>query len=518
MRSNVLTVACAICLTLASEAALRFTAPVWRADLGMFVPNLEGAKAAPIDLPKAAAFLVTSTDGQRLEDRFDSFGLWTSVAIRGRWRDADGNTLVLARLASLPPDDVPGSVRTRTSYRLAQAAAEFNPKDHAQRDAAVEAASPVEVGKGVPPRRAQRKNLSELLCYPPVDESQDHVLVYAFRPRSPERTEKPDWYLAVLSAAEKEDMASVRAHFDDEFLDQISVPSLGARRSLAKPAAKPGKDAAETELLRADLRASVANYDEWACTEADDVLVLDDLDVGVRATVVSAITNNLPRLRRAYAKSVPSPLSGTNSLATVRVFRDKVEYLTYVGVDKEWTAALWSPEHRELVLYHPERGSEALLRTVWHEAFHQYLAYAGSMMESSPWFNEGHAELFEHTHFDGKGQLVFEREAESAAYVHEYAPALAELLPSILEMDYAAFYAGEAEDVRARYKVAWSIAYFLEVGAPKLRFQPYADFRADYLKALVETHSMREATAKVFGDEKGRDAFVAAWLAFWREN
>ena len=513
MRLSAFIIACAICLT--SEADLRFTAPVWRADLGLYLPNLVGATAAPIDLPKAEAYLVTSTDGRRLEDRYDSFGLWTSAAVRGRWRDADGNTLLVARLASLPPDEALGAVRTRLSFRSLQESAPFDPKNRSHRDAAAEAASPVALGEAVPPRRAQRKNLSALIAYPTKEEN---VLVYAFRPRSPERQESPDWFLAVISAAETEDMASVRAHVDDEFLDAIYIPSLGARRSLAKPVLAPGQTATEADLLRADLRASVANYDEWAATEADDVIVLDDLDAGVRETVVTAITNNLPRLRKIYAKSAPSPLSGTNAVAAVRVFRNKEEYLTYVGADKNWTAALWSPTRRELVLYHPERGNETLLRTVWHEAFHQYLAYAGSMIDSSPWFNEGHAELFEYSHFDRKGEIVFERDAAAAAYVHEYASELAELLPSIFEMDYAAFYAGDAETVNARYRVAWSIAYFLEVGAPKLRFRPYESFRADYMKALVETRSMREATAKAFGDEKSRDDFIAAWLAFWREN
>jgi hypothetical protein len=38
------------------------------------------------------------------------------------------------------------------------------------------------------------------------------------------------------------------------------------------------------------------------------------------------------------------------------------------------------------------------------------------------------------------------------------------------------------------------------------------------MSALVSTRSMSEATAAAFGDEKSRDEFVAAWLAFWREN
>ena len=517
MRFNAFIIACAICLTWTSEAAVRFTAPVWRPDLGISVPNLVGASAAPIDLPQAEAYLVTSASkGRRLEDRFDSFGLWTAATVRGRWRDSAGNTLLLARLSQQPPDDAPGTMRTRLSYREAQQGKELNPKDRDQRNEAVESISPVEVKDPVPPRRAQRKNLTDLLCYPAV--ANDRVLVYAFRPRSPERKEIPDWYLAVLSVADDEDMASVRAHFDDEFLDAISVPSLRARRSPQKVRPVPGKRATESDLLRYDLATSIANYDDWCCSEADDVLVLDDLDVSLRASIVTAITNNLPRLRRAYAKSIPSPLSGTNAVATVRVFRSREEYLAYVGVEQKWSAALWSPQQRELVLYHPEGGNETLLRTVWHEAFHQYLAYAGSMIESSPWFNEGHAKLFENSHFEWKGGIVFEREIEGAAFVHEYAVDLAPTLLSLMMMDYAEFYAGEREEILARYRLAWSIAYFLEVGAPKLRFRPYENFRADYLKALVETRSMREATLKVLGDEKSRDAFVAAWLAFWREN
>lgn len=513
MRFSALIASVAICLT--SEAALRFTDPVWRADLGLHMPNLVGAIAAPIDMPRATAYLMTSTDGRRLEDRFDKFGLWTCATVRGRWRDAEGRMLFVARLATQPPDDTPGTTSTRRDFAKLQALVPIDPKNREQRDEAVEFISPVDIGRAASPRRSQRKNMTGIVCYPATDEN---FLVYAFRPRSPERLESPPWFMVVLAALPGEDMAAVRARFDEDFLDRISVPSLGARRALAKPLPPPDSDASETDLLRADLRSSVANYDDWKCTEAEDVVVLDDLDPGVRASLIASITNNLPRLRRAYARMVPSPLAATNVLAAVRVFRSKEEYLAYVGTNQKWTSALWSPERRELVLYHPEAGNEQLLRTVWHEGFHQYLAYAGSMFESSPWFNEGIAELFENSHFDHKGNIVFEREAKNAAYVHEYAASLAEMLPEIFEMDYQEFYAGSQEEILVRYRIAWSIAYFLEVGAPKLRFHPYETLRADYLKALVETRSMHEATAKAFGNEKSRDEFIAAWLAFWRNN
>jgi hypothetical protein len=225
----------------------------------------------------------------------------------------------------------------------------------------------------------------------------------------------------------------------------------------------------------------------------------------------------LPRLRRAYARCVPSALSATNQTAVVRVFRSREEYLAYVGVEQKWTAALWSPVRRELVLYHPDAGADQLLRTVWHEAFHQYLAYAGSMIDSSPWFNEGHAQLFEHSHFDSAGAVVFDHDEQAAAYVKEFAVELAQNIPAVLEMDYAAFYDGTQEEISAKYRLAWAIAYFLEVGAPNLRHRPFERLRADYLKTLVRTQSMRAATEAVLDDE-ARERFVSAWLDFWKQQ
>ena len=73
MRFSALIASVAICLT--SEAALRFTEPVWRPDLGFSMPNLAGAVAAPIDLPRASAYLMSGLGGRRLEDRYETFGL-----------------------------------------------------------------------------------------------------------------------------------------------------------------------------------------------------------------------------------------------------------------------------------------------------------------------------------------------------------------------------------------------------------------------------------------------------------
>ena len=391
----------------------------------------------------------------------------------------------------------------------------LNPKNAVQRDEAAVAVSPVELGSVVRPRRPRRRNLTDLVAYTTSDE---HAIVCAFRPVDASRRGPSPWFLAALVASRDENMAEVRARFDEEFLDQISVPAAVARRTRAGVAVELDESATEEELLRADVRAQVVNYDEWTSTDSADVTVLDNLTPDIRRPFVAALTNNLPRLRRAYAACVPSPLVGTNALAVVRVFRSREEYLGYVGIEQKWTAAIWSPERRELVLYHTGESAEKLLTTVWHEAFHQYIAYAGSMIESSPWFNEGHAQLFEHSHFDRRGEIVFDGNERAFDYIRRNAVELAEILPSVMLMDYRQFYSGDQETIAAKYHLAWSIAYFLEVGAPVLRFRPYDSLRSDYMKTLIETRAMHAATRKILGDEKSRDAFVAAWRAFWREQ
>ncbi|MBQ6340698.1 MAG: hypothetical protein IJI36_16285 [Kiritimatiellae bacterium] len=512
MRLNVYIAAALCCLTV--EAAPRFTDPVWRPDLGIALPGLARATASPFTLPKAAAYLVTSPTGaRRLEDRFDVFGLWESATLRGRWVDDEGNQLQIARLFACPPTDPPGTVCTRRAFYDALARKTITPRRLDQRDEAAQAIAPVDVRDPVRPRRSQRHNLTDIVYYPSTN---DHALVCAFRPRTPERNETTGWYLASLVAAPEANMNEVQARFDEDFLDEISVPNARAR-PVPAAAALPPDDATEEELLWRDVRGNVVNYDDWHSVSAEDVLVVDNVDPALRGLFIASLTNNLPRLRRAYARCAPSALSATNQTAVVRVFRSREEYLAYVGVEQKWTAALWSPARRELVLYLPESGAEQLLHTVWHEAFHQYLAYAGSMIDSSPWFNEGHAQLFEHSHFDEDGAIAFDRDAKAEAYVRQYAAELAQYIPAVLEMDYAAFYDGTQEEIAAKYRLAWSIAYFLEVGAPKLRMRPFENLRADYLKELVRTRSMHEATAAVLDGDTCED-FVAAWLDFWKHQ
>ncbi|MBR1870400.1 MAG: DUF1570 domain-containing protein, partial [Kiritimatiellae bacterium] len=226
------------------------------------------------------------------------------------------------------------------------------------------------------------------------------------------------------------------------------------------------------------------------------------------------LTNSLPALRREYARVAPSPGSITNSLASVRVFATQSEYLEYVGNEYEWTAGLYSPLHRELVAWLPPQDESSLMRTLQHEAFHQYLAVAGELATAAPWFNEGNAEMFERATLSSSGKVEISFDPEAMAFIRARADELAGLIPALLQMDYQEFYSGTPEAVELKYRLAWSICYFLEIGAPSLKGKPFASLRSDYMRHLVETRDMLLATERTLPPDL-LAKFIASWRKFY---
>ena len=492
--------------------SLVFLPPAEYPDLALECSTLAHAKADPVSMPSATAFIVKDRKGNRLEDRFDVFELWRADALRGRWIDADGNCFSLCRIPRKVPDD--GSeTRTRADFAVRYGketptgAAVLDSRDLDGLDEAVYLLAPVEVTERFAPRRSQRKNLSALWQY---SSTNDNAYVYAFRPRVAGRV-KPDWYMVSLVSDDPEAAEKI-----DQWLDD--VVGLAAEEAVV-PAPRKGtrtKKAAlcETDLLAADYRRNVINYDDWHFASASNLVVVDNMAETDRRPFLTALTNRLPRLQAAYRAALPSPLITNSHIAAVRVFGSREEYLNYVGWEMKWSAALWSPQHRELVLFYPPGGSETLLRTVWHEALHQHLDYACSMIQTPPWFNEGHAELFEQTHFNMEGELVFDPNPDAVQAIQPNAAVLAESLPALLDMDYPDFYAGSGAERQLKYQLAWSLAYFLQVGAPKVRFQPFKTLRMDLMAAVVRTQRRDEAMRRVLNGEM-RKSLIEEWTAFW---
>ena len=471
-------------------------------------------------MPRASAYLVREGGRMRLEDRYNAMDLWVSQAVDGRWMDEDGRIFVLAHLDAAPP---PLSAREASLTRVDGAAARIpiERRDKGAVRAAVEALSPV----ALPEKETRPRQLPR--GYKDVDYwhgTNTSAIVCAFLP------EKSDvWRLATWQLVEGDDFDEALKAFEEDLFGDEGRPYLQRTGGgdAAPRRASPKKKAAasgERELMRADVRHSVAAYEDWRFTDTPEFVVIDDLSGG--SSFIAALTNDLPVMRAMYAEVMPTGMDVASALCSARIYSSRSEYLDAMEAEgltnMAWSAAYWCQQRREIVACRPPAflasSSDAeLLRTFRHEAFHQYLSYASSMMSVSPWLNEGYAQYFE------EGPSVSERIPSRADWgAEDMSPddlkRVSEMLPAILAMDYREFYDGTDEARRFKYRLALSIAVFIEHGARKVRFDPFKDLKSRYFKALFENGDMREATSAAFGTADGLKLFVAEWLKFWKNT
>ena len=476
----------------------------------LFAASLFFTNPAPLDMPRAEAYLVRENGLRRLEDRYNRLDLWTSRAVTGRWVDEDGRVFTLATLAVAPPSVGCDETVMRVGYEAEtvrfdrrKAVAKSGPQAVAFRGA-IGLLSPFEPAeRGVPPRQMCR-GYDDIDYWQGTNES---AVVCAFRP-----AKSDTWRLAVWELLPEDDFAECLKSFEREFLEAEYFDFVARHPGAESLPVKPVEGKSERESLRRDARHSVAAYDGWRASDADEFTVLDDLPAN--GEFVATLTNELATFRRKYAAAVPTPIDGTNVLCVARIFADRGEYLDALAVDgltnMAWTAAYWSPSRRELVAHLPSKGEDGLLQTFRHEAFHQYLSYATAMMPVSPWLNEGYAQYFEN-----EESLDWELEQSPGP---EELDRLSTALPALFGMDYAEFYAGTDRERRMKYRLAWSVAVFIERGAREVRHDPFKTLKVDYVDALFETHDMLKATNAAFGSRERLQLFVSEWLRFWKER
>lgn len=465
---------------------------------------------APLDMPRAEAYLVKEDGRRRLEDRFVRLDLWTSRAVVGCWMDDDGRFFTLARLSVMPPSVGGDATVTRVGYSSEnalfdkkKAVAGSGPQAEAFR-AAIALLSPVRPAeRGVPPRQMSR-GYDDIDYWQGTNES---AVVCAFLP-----AKSDTWYLAVWELAEGDVYAECLKAFEREFLEREfaefakSHPSDGEDGRREKVKTQPS----EREALRRDARHSVAAYDGWHVTDAAEFTVLDDLPGG--GAFVASLTNELTVFRRKYAAAMPTKIDGTNVLCVARLYSNREEYVEALLADgmtnMVWSGGYWSPSRREIVSHLAHGDEDQLLRTFRHEAFHQYLSYATAMIPASPWLNEGYAQYFEN-----EESLDWELGAKPGA---EDLKRFAGMLPALFDMDYAEFYSGTDGDRMLKYRLAWSVAVFIERGARDVRHDPFRSLKADYVEALFDTQDMRKASAAAFRDRDTLRLFASEWLKFWK--
>jgi hypothetical protein len=221
-----------------------------------------------------------------------------------------------------------------------------------------------------------------------------------------------------------------------------------------------------------------------------------------------------------FQRFVP-PVKEITAVSVLRVFAAPEEYDAYVGPQLDWSGGLWVPSRKELVVKPIDWGGskdqrDRILATTYHEAFHQYLFYALDQIETSAWFNEGHAQFFQNVEFRGAGMAVREDE-QAVGVLLEILQAGAPNLEAILNLSYEQFYAQNSETRRHNYALTWALVYYLRRAVPPNSKSPYAGVPDRYVKAIAETRDGRKATEIAF-QGINLPLFTQDFAEFWKSR
>jgi len=500
-RSNRLALLALACAAASAHAAISFEPAKNYPNLGLMLPRLANAKATPLPMPQAYPVVLVGDETLDREDRFDPFELWYNSQCCARWRDASGNRLVIGRMTHHLPDFADEQVsRARFSAAADDDGNAVDPKsaDQVNEWVATFADSPVYEPE---PLKLNGAALDDVLYYP-CDSAAE--LIYAFRPRRVGNAKSFDWFCVTLQAPGEADRAALRALFEEQFLGRLALPSRASKNEGVEAEEVQASRKGEAPLdqpghpVRAEARKSVENYDDWWFAETEGYIILSDVHTEVGKSVIRDLQATLPALRQACLQLVP-PLTHETDVALLRLFQTRDDYVRYVGEERAWSGGMWMPGRRELVLF--QQGSkDDMMRTIRHEAFHQYLSHAYCMLSAAAWLNEGHACLFENARVDRKGKVTFEEDPERGPLLIENIDTAVTLLPFLLRATYDEFYDGTPAGRKLKYAMAWGLAYYFQKGAPLERNTPFKAILPNYAAALAQTRNRDEATALTFKD------------------
>jgi len=195
----------------------------------------------------------------------------------------------------------------------------------------------------------------------------------------------------------------------------------------------------------------------------------------------------------------------------VAIFNTREAYLTYgeltLSNRQEWTLGYFHPMYKELLLFE-DADLEATLQTLYHEAFHQFMAL---MIPRAPfWYNEGIAEFMGGIKVEvNKAQSkIVERARVLDGRLKGLKMALnfALKFEDIMMQTPAQFYSGP---VSFKYAQAWSMVHFFyEASGGKHRGRIET-----YFKKLKDGGTPREAFDAAFRDGPIED-LQKEWLDY----
>ena len=296
------------------------------------------------------------------------------------------------------------------------------------------------------------------------------------------------------AAANKQTKKVVYSSIKSTRFTRIAKKSKTSTKKSQK-SSNPDYEASKEKVLQ-----NIKNLKDWWGISSKDYFIITNYPKSSKKfikQIEAELILSQKLYSRYYKRTVP-----LKEINVVRVFSDRDSYVAYVGNDKKWTGGLWMPLKKELVISPNISGNEksnedAQIKTIRHEAFHQYIHFALDNIQTSAWFNEGSAVFFEGIVKKGRRLKV-----EPSSYLKLLKKMIKTQKPDIiglLKMNYKQFYsdAQGKEKISENYALAWGIVYFLQKGAYSVKKKTGRNYRnilKTYYKQLIKTKSPEEAT------------------------
>jgi len=512
-----------ICLAATTICA----APSFRTDraypnMGLKCRVIGGGEPEPLAQPKVYTYTFTQGTEKVRKDLFDGRELWYASQHAGQWRDDAGNTFIIGRVLQKMPALNTGQMKHIARDELEKAiAAETSQVDPEKQEDLLEWVNVFtqEEPKEIEPLRVSSMGLAAATFVSMTDAKAPLVYLFRVKTRLPNgNASKSEWYAAIIKIGDRTAPSKVRKEFETQFLPAVTgvtrSTSLGGGSVQSKQLSTTAKSTFPEHPSRDAAKKSIENSQGWWFAETAEYVFLSNIRSATGKKIVHDLQKELPALRTACMKLIP-PAEPISDVSVVRIFEDRDEYVKYVGKEHEWSAGLWWPAQRELVILSHGKDIAKTMEIIRHEAFHQYLFYASGMKEHAMWFNEGHASFLEEATPLRNGKGIDIPESARIKYVVDNLESVSMNLEKNLYSSREAFYSGTSEELWAHYATACSIVYFFRKGVPATKLTPYAKVMETYQATLMATGNSEKATEKAFEDIDMKK-FKADFIKFWK--
>lgn len=486
---------------------------------GIELPVPRDSRDDVIPTPQVYTYQVTRGGEQFRVELYDPRELWFGEHTIGRWGDAAGTRMTLAVMEYMPPAGFEREHVSHTDY-LAAERVPVNLTGPATQKTISEW---VTAYRGTATfARAPETSLRQFGGLWRLGQPNNPFFIgYAFqfsRVSAGQRFAPDSWFVLLFDLATGTDPNDAEREVLRNFLPRINGfrPEAGdALETRSRRFQAGGDDGQPVATLRERILDSLRHQQDWWYAETRHYLMVSD--VGTRHHVMlRSLQNELEDLRVGFAALVP-PRTQFSEVSVLRIFAEEDDYVRYVGQAHAWSAGLWMPARRELVVrpLTSDRSRdvrERIRKTAYHEAFHQYLFYALNQRDTAPWFNEGHAVLFENAEFRNN-RLTLQ---ESEQLVEILLKAIEEDridLGRMMEMNYNEFYDNSNNMRELNYALAWGLIYYLHKGAVHENPNIYRELLTTYVNHVMQ-HDMRQAT-RLTMHNIGYDRLQNSLISFW---